>query len=67
MNNSMQEFCVSTVSLRKNKKLTQSEKFTQLCEYIEENRKRGLTGHIKVNFNQGNICKVEKYEEVLKD
>ena len=67
MNEPVQEFCVSTVSLRKNKKLTQPEKYTQLCEYIAEHRKRGLTGHIKVHFNQGNICKVEKYEEVLKD
>lgn len=64
---SVKDFCVPTVSLRKDTKLTQSEKFMQLCAYIEENRKRGLTGHIKVNFNQGNICKVEKHEEVLRD
>ena len=64
---SAQDFGLTTVSLRKNSKLTQSDKYMQLCAYIEENRKRGLTGHIKVNFNQGNICKVEKYEEVLRD
>lgn len=38
-----------------------------LCACIEKNQKRGLTGHIKVNFNQGSLCKVEKYEEVLRD
>jgi len=53
--------------MRKKKQGTQSEKFLRLCEYIEEIRKNGLTGHIKVNFNQGNICKIEKYEEVLRD
>ncbi len=56
-----------TVSLRKNKKETQYDKFLRLCEYIEAIRQSGLTGHIKVNFNQGNICKIEKYEEILRD
>ena len=56
-----------SVLVRKNKQGTQAEKFLRLCESIEEIRRNGLTGHIKVNFNQGNICKVEKYEEILKD
>jgi hypothetical protein len=56
-----------TVSFRKEKKETQSDKFLKLCEYIEVIRQGGLTGHIKVNFNQGNICKIEKYEEILRD
>lgn len=59
-----------TISFRKEKKEkkeTQSDKFLKLCEYIEVIRQGGLTGHIKVNFNQGNICKIEKYEEILRD
>ena len=52
---------------RRPKKETQFDKFKRLCEYIEEIRSSGLTGHIKVNFNQGNICKIEKYEEILRD
>lgn len=52
---------------KKKKQKNQSEKFLRLCEYIEEIRQGGLTGHIKVNFNQGNICKIEKYEEILRD
>lgn len=52
---------------RKSKKETQYDKFLRLCEYIEEIRKDGLTGHLKVNFNRGNICKIEKYEEILRD
>lgn len=51
----------------KKKQVEQSDKFLRLCEYIEEIRKEGLTGHIKVNFNQGNICKIEKHEEILRD
>jgi len=56
-----------TASLCKNKKESQYDKFLRLCEYIEAIRQSGLTGHIKVNFNQGNICKIEKYEEILRD
>ena len=56
-----------TVVLRKKKQETQSEKSLRLCQYLEEIREEGLTGYIKVNFNQGNICKVEKYEEILRD
>lgn len=51
----------------KKKKGGQSDKYLRLCEYIEEIRQEGLTGHIKVNFNQGNICKIEKHEEILRD
>lgn len=57
----------SPVSFQKKKKETQQDKYQRLCEYIEEIRQGGLTGHIKVNFNQGNICKIEKYEEILRD
>lgn len=56
-----------TVALRKSKKETQSDRFSRLCEFMDEIRKEGLTGHIKVNFNQGNICKIEKHEEILRD
>ncbi|WP_028319109.1 hypothetical protein [Desulfobulbus elongatus] len=52
---------------QRSKKETQHDKFLRLCAYIEEIRKMGLTGHIKVNFNKGHICKIEKYEEVLRD
>ena len=51
----------------KKKQGMQSDKVSRLFVYIEEIRKEGLTGHIKVNFNQGNICKIEKHEEILRD
>ena len=56
----------TTVIVRKKKTEKQSDKISRLCEYIEMVREAGLTGYIKINFNQGNICKVEKYEEILR-
>ena len=56
-----------TICSGKKKQAIQSDKLERLCEYIMEIRKEGLTGHIKVNFNQGNICKIEKHEEILRD
>jgi hypothetical protein len=44
----------------------QSDKLGRLFEYFMAIKEDELTGYIKVNFNQGNICKVEKYEEILR-
>jgi hypothetical protein len=44
----------------------QNEKMQLLIDYLKGINKEGLTGYIKINFNQGNICKVERYEEVLR-
>jgi hypothetical protein len=44
----------------------QSDKISRLFEYFQTIKDDELTGYIKVNFNQGNICKVEKYEEILR-
>lgn len=44
----------------------QSDKISRLFEYFQTVKDDELTGYIKVNFNQGNICKVEKYEEILR-
>lgn len=53
--------------IKRKKTSKQSDKIARLCEYLELIHEEGLTGHIKVNFNQGNICKIEKHEEVLRD
>lgn len=44
----------------------QSDKLSRLFEYFQMVKDEELTGYIRVNFNQGNICKVEKYEEILR-
>ena len=47
-------------------KTNQAERLDLLIEYLKSIRKDQLTGYIKINFNQGNICKIEKFEEILR-
>ncbi len=51
----------------KENKPTQQDRLHILIEYLKDIRKDEMTGYIKVNFNQGNICKIEKYEEILRN
>ena len=44
----------------------QEDRFKKLEQYLKELRAEKFTGYIKVNFSQGCIAKVEKFEEVLK-
>ena len=47
-------------------KLSQSEKLNRLFEYMMSIRNDNFTGYIKINFTQGNVGRVEKFEEILK-
>lgn len=42
------------------------KKLQRLMEYLHDLNQGKFTGHIRVNFTQGNIGRVEKFEEVLK-
>ncbi|BBO85835.1 hypothetical protein [Desulfosarcina ovata] len=42
------------------------DKLEQLYEYLANIRTEKFTGYIRVNFSQGNIGRVEKFEEILK-
>lgn len=42
------------------------KKLHRLMEYLHSLNQDKFTGHIRVNFTQGNIGRVEKFEEVLK-
>lgn len=44
----------------------QTHRLSKLIEYLQSLTVQEMTGYIRVNFNQGNICKVERYEEILK-
>ncbi len=44
----------------------QVEKLGKLIDYLQAIKDDEMTGYIKINFNQGNICKIEKYEEILR-
>lgn len=41
-------------------------KFMKLIDYLNALQGNEFTGYIKVNFSQGTIGRIEKFEEVLK-
>ena len=38
----------------------------QLMEHLDELQKKKFTGHIKINYSQGAIGRIEKFEEISK-
>jgi len=42
-------------------------KLERLIEYLDEGKCRNFTGYIKINFSQGHIARIEKFEEILKN
>ena len=44
----------------------QAEKLDKLSELMVRLITEEFTGHIKINFSQGGIGRVEKFEEILK-
>jgi len=42
------------------------EKEKKIIEMIRTLMDKKFTGYIKVNFSQGNIGRIEKFEEILK-
>jgi len=42
-------------------------RLADLVSVIREMTEREFTGHIKINFSQGGIGRIEKYEEILRD
>lgn len=47
-------------------KMKKTDKLKELYEYLSSIRNENFTGYIKVNFTQGNIGRVEKFEEILR-
>lgn len=42
------------------------DKIGRLIEHFNTLREGKFTGYVKVNFSQGNIGRVEQFEEILK-
>jgi len=42
------------------------ERFDQLIEHLKALQEANFTGHIKINFSQGGIARIEKFEELFK-
>jgi hypothetical protein len=51
---------------RRTQKVCQLEKFQKLVEFLDGVKNQNFTGYIKVNFTQGSIGRIEKFEEILK-
>jgi hypothetical protein len=47
-------------------KINKRSKINRLIDYLQSMNDAKFTGYIKVNFSQGHIGRVEKFEEVLK-
>jgi hypothetical protein len=45
---------------------SKQEKMTKLAEVLKILMEEKFTGYIKVNFSQGGIGRIEKFEEILK-
>jgi hypothetical protein len=51
----------------KNSSNGSSDKFRKLSRYLESIQGDKFTGYIKINFSQGSIGRIEKFEEILKN
>ena len=60
----MSEKCSEDI---KNKISRSNIKMKRLLEYLEISKDQGFTGYIKINFSQGGISRIEKFEEILKN
>ncbi len=46
--------------------MVSSDKHTMLVSVIRELMENQFTGHLKINFSQGGIGRIEKFEEILR-
>jgi len=47
-------------------KIDRNLKFARLVEVLQEMIETEFTGHVKINFSQGGIGRIEKFEEILR-
>ncbi|MGB5156425.1 hypothetical protein [Desulfobacterium sp. N47] len=48
------------------KQIRNKERLLKLSEVMEEMAKNKFTGYIRVNYSQGIVSRIEKFEEILK-
>ena len=49
------------------RKMARPEKLTRLLEIMKSLAEEKFTGYIKVNFSQGGVGRIEKFEEILRE
>lgn len=42
------------------------DKYEKLIEYLKTLQQKKFTGYIKVNYSQGSVGRIERFEEILK-
>jgi hypothetical protein len=64
----MSESKKKTLLIRKNnpEKRSKEERFEKIVESMMLLVNDGFTGYLRINFSQGTIGRVEKFEEILK-
>lgn len=45
---------------------SKANRLAELLTVLQEMTEKDFTGHIKINFSQGGIGRIEKYEEILR-
>lgn len=45
---------------------SKSTKFKRLVDVLQDMISKEFTGHVKINFSQGGIGRIEKFEEILR-
>lgn len=56
-----------TVVVTKNSKQRKKDsKYERFIDFLNDAKQAKFTGYIKINFSQGQIGRIEKFEEILK-
>jgi len=42
-------------------------RYDRLIDFLRNAKQEKFTGYVKINFSQGQIGRIEKFEEILKD
>ncbi len=56
----------SPVTRSKGNGQVEGDKHAKLVEYLKSVKDDAFTGYIKINYSQGNIGRIEKFEEILR-
>jgi hypothetical protein len=47
-------------------RIDKTQKLSRLIEYLKSLNDEQFTGYLKINFSQGSIARVERFEEISK-